>query len=67
MEFMNRLGVTKEQFKKIYDENGGFKESGPDNKDTSTNPNGDYLSFIHSGAKKLNEENSEFVGSIISN
>ena len=57
---LERLGITREDFKSMWQD---YTKS--EHSETCADKNSDYLSFILRGAKKLNEENSDFVASII--
>ena len=62
MAVMERIGVNREKFRKIYEENNGFNSEFNRNAPVQEKS---FLVFINSGAKKLNEEQEEFVKNII--
>lgn len=64
MRVIEKLGLTREKFKIIYDENGGFNNQF--NKNHPTYGIGEkFLSFLNAGSKHLAESETELIKDII--
>lgn len=64
MRTIEALGITKEEFKKMYDEHSGFNNTFNRNH-PSCSEEENFFDFLNSGSKKLVEEHADLVRDII--
>lgn len=64
MRTIEALGLSKEEFKKMYDDHNGFNNTFNKNH-PSYGQDENYLAFLKTGSEKIVNENAELVKDII--